>query len=187
MRSSTKLLCFFIALFIYSLPSHAKRDFYVLKEISCTEELCYIKKTKSPLSGELKEYDPKGRLYFSIEYKDGVRHGAQKYYYPDGNISTIEYFSHGKLNGYARSFYNDGKIKEEMYYEDGKRENSHRKFFETGALKEETNYSNGKKEGKQKIFYQNSKLKKETFYENNLPIMSYCISPKGNRTICQSN
>jgi antitoxin component YwqK of YwqJK toxin-antitoxin module len=181
----TKLILSLSLLIANTNVSHAKRDFYVPKEITCTKELCYLKKTKSPFTGELKEFDYNGKLYSSTEYKNGKKHGAQKYYYPDGNISSLELFVNGTINGHARSFYNNGKIKEEMYFEDGIKKDSHRKFFETGTLSEETEYSNNKKNGRQHIFYENGKLQKETIFDNDISITTTCFTHKGYKTTCK--
>jgi antitoxin component YwqK of YwqJK toxin-antitoxin module len=67
----TKLILSLSLLIANTNVSHAKRDFYVPKEITCTKELCYLKKTKSPFTGELKEFDYNGKLYSSTEYKNG--------------------------------------------------------------------------------------------------------------------
>ena len=182
-----KLALFLSLLIANTNLSYAKRDFYVLREVTCTKDICYLKKSNLPLTGELRQYDNNGKLYISTEYKDGKKHGDQKYYYPDGNISSLEHFLDGTINGHARSFYNNGKIKEEMYFDNGSKEISHRKFFESGILSEETEYSNNKKNGRHRTFYENGKLKTDATFDNDIKVVSHCISKKGNRTICNNN
>lgn len=175
---------FLFTTIIFSQETFA-RDFYVPKEITCdNNKLCYFKDTQKLFEGELVTFDLNGKKYSSIQYNNGLKHGAQKFYYDDGNISSLEYFSKGTLNGHARSFYQTGKIKEELEYENGFKQGPHRKFYEDGTLQEENNYVDSKKQGRSRFYDKNNKLIKEIWYENDTPVQTYCYSNKKNKTSC---
>lgn len=48
------------------------------------------------------------RIWWSIEYVDGVRHGEYKHYYPDGALWWTCTYANGQLHGTQRVYDSDG-------------------------------------------------------------------------------
>ena len=140
-KPTLKLFIFIIFTLILPTSNSYSRNFYVQKEVTCRENICYFKNTTTPFHGELVTYDLNGKKHTSIQYKSGKKHGAQTYYYKDGKVSFVSYYDKGILNGNARSYFENGSTFEEVEYKDGLKEGPHRKYYEDGTLKEENFYN----------------------------------------------
>jgi antitoxin component YwqK of YwqJK toxin-antitoxin module len=186
MKNKMMFSCLFVLIFGCVFSSHAKRDFYVLSELSCDYEKCYLKDSGELFNGEVRSYDKDGKLLASCDYKKGIKHGKQMFFYSTGKIRSIEHYIKGKLNGKARSFYIKGSKDEEIEFSNGLKNGVHRRFFKDGKIMEERFFKDGIEEGVSKKYYENGDVMTEVVYEKGKKISAYCITDKGVRSVCDA-
>src|SRR5580704_10938025 len=73
----------------------------------------------TPKDGFYSDYDAKGRLLRTVEYRYGVPNGRFRTFYPDGRLMGWGEYLNGKLEGMAQGYYPSGVLRIKSFYSDG--------------------------------------------------------------------
>lgn len=120
--------------------------------------------------GELKEYDPRGKLMAEAFYREGELDGQRRVYWPNGQLRVLEnyaagefagdYFTYdslgvlvskgqyidGAMNKAWYLYYPDGKVKEVVTFVDNEENGPFREWYPDGKPKASGNYRDGDNE-----------------------------------------
>src|SRR5271167_4521572 len=69
--------------------------------------------------GFYSDYDAKGRVVRTVEYRYGVPNGRFRTFYPDGRLMGWGGLVNGKLEGMAQGYYPTGVLRFKSFYVDG--------------------------------------------------------------------
>jgi len=75
-------------------------------------------KSRQKYNGTFRNFYPNTEREFSIDYKDGLKHGKLVGWYKNGNIKIEEYYENGKRNGLSKFWYENGNQKDVVHYKD---------------------------------------------------------------------
>ena len=89
-----------------------------LTTIDLDEEIVYLKKDMSPLTGLI--YND-GEYPYEINYKEGKNHGVGRCWHSNGQIWSEKNYKKGQLHGLSRHWYDNGIQQDEEKYENGNR------------------------------------------------------------------
>src|ERR1700688_845718 len=69
--------------------------------------------------GFYSDYDAKGRVVRTVEYRFGVPNGRFRTFYPDGRLMGWGGYLNGKLQDMAQGYYPTGVLRFKSFYSDG--------------------------------------------------------------------
>lgn len=115
-------------------------------------------------NGKLKAFYPNGNPSASMEYIDGVLHGAYTMYHPNGKTSLSQQIVYDNTEGVSTQYYMDGKVRITHTYVHDSMHGPYKEYNAKGVLIEEGNYYDDSLHGEQRYYDDNGKLKQVRFY-----------------------
>lgn len=130
------------------------------------EYKCHYLKSTNIKHGRSIEYDRKGNLIGTFNYKNDKLEGEQIFYgdYIDGVVSSIVNFKKDVMDGLAKNFYKDATLKSEVVYKNGLLWNINALYDENGNPLDKGSFKNGN--GLVNVYYDNGKIHHSGMYKN---------------------
>jgi antitoxin component YwqK of YwqJK toxin-antitoxin module len=95
----------------------------------------YNKKDNKLFNGFIRNnYPNSDKLYFTLEYKNGIKNGNSTWYFKNGQIRQIVPYKNNQADGAFREYYENGNIKTKMNYKENKVVGDVELFNEDGKL-----------------------------------------------------
>ncbi len=127
-----------------------------LLELNPVKGLVYYK--NEPFTGVSATYMGDDKLFSTIDYVDGKKHGSFKKWYPDGTLSYQGNYVLGKKQGYSKSWWKNGVQRSEANFEKGVAHGIQLQWYKSGAKFKRLHLNYGKEEGLQQSWRENGKL-----------------------------
>jgi len=120
------------------------------------------------LNGEWREYNLKGILVTSKNYKNDSLAGIAKDYWIDGKtvLKEREYFN--GASKYLKREFQNGKLAEEFMIENNKPNGEGKRFYPSGIIKSRAYFKNGMLDGLSTYYYPDGKPWIEEIFKNGL-------------------
>lgn len=117
---------------------------------------------------EVKLFDKSGKLICTNRYKNAKPTGTYKTFLFQNNMEVLfdGVYKGGKFTGQENSYYKDATLRSATSYKDGKKNGVQKKYDYKGKLNLETPYKDGKKNGLEKKYSTTGKT--EINYKNDL-------------------
>src|SRR5580704_13776950 len=93
--------------------------------------------------GFYNDYDAKGRLVRTVEYRYGVPNGRFRTFYPDGRLMGWGGLANGKLDGMAQGYYPSGVLRFKSFYSNGQLQGVSTLYYADSQPKAEITYIRG--------------------------------------------
>ncbi len=166
-----------------------ENDTVTFNTTGVTNKLQYSLKDNRP-QGVWKDYYTNNKLWFKIEYKNGVPVGDYESYYFNGNPQIRAHFTDGFIDGKYTEWHENGNKRAEgrmnlcmkdstwrfwsengtlikqASYKNDVLDGEYFEYFSDGSLKEKKMYKNGKLEGWEYVYYAKDTLKSVKYYYN---------------------
>lgn len=92
---------------------------YDFKTLHVNDDVLY-NQYNFPVTGEVRDYYPNGKLLEKSQYTDGVRDGLSLLLFPDGTVLSEAPYVKGNPHGTVKLFYANGNRLAEVEYRSGK-------------------------------------------------------------------
>ena len=100
-------------------------------------------KSRQEYNGTFRNFYPDKQREFTVDYKDGLKHGKLVGWYKNGNIKIEEHYENGKRNGLSKFWYENGNQKDIALYKDGIIDGIVDTWYENGQKKQMLTYEDG--------------------------------------------
>lgn len=138
-------------------------------------------------------FDVDGKLYYTVEYKDGVMQTQTQYdkagkvsgtedrsgkrentlYYPNGVKLGSGIFSDGEKEGLWTMYDRSDIMEMKINFKEGKRDGEFCDYFGNGTVFERSFYNNGELDGPSIAYFSDGKLFREGYYKDGKPVGSW--------------
>ena len=149
-----------------------------------------LTKINGKAEGEVRLYDPNGKLILIgtlkndqrnglfydlnpetgdtlriVPFKNNLREGKAMSFFPGGNLSQESTFSANQLEGKVISYYEDGTVSDQTNFKNNKPEGVSEAYFTTGKIKSRINFLAGQYHGSFEEFEENGQIILSATYE----------------------
>ena len=115
------------------------------------------------LSGKTEYFYPNGKLFSTMNVKNGVLDGEAKLYYENGKLKSIVYYKNDRIDGIVE-YDKSGKLLHKSIFENGT--GDWKLYWSNGKVSEEGKYVSGRKDGVWKKYREDGSLDTILKYDN---------------------